>query len=105
MCGFFLIYVIPIGMHLKCLYKDSAKKSTFSLTKELSNESNSVREHQFINHKIKVRLVECNEYEYECVDHTQQLKDNKYIICVFYCFLGFVGLCIMFAQIKQMIPG
>ena len=102
LCGFFLIYVIPIGIHLKCLYGDAKKRTCL---KEATDGSTYL-ENNFGNGNINLLSIKETILEYdECVDHKQLLKDNKYLICVFYFFLGFIGFSIMVAQIEQIIFG
>ena len=103
-CGFFLIYVIPIGMHLKCIYQDSAKRSLIKEPIDGSTHFENIFVDSISAGNINASSKETLLLEYEeCVDHKEQAKDNKYLICAFYCFLGLIGFCIMLAQIGQMI--
>jgi len=110
-CGFFLIYVIPIYMHTECLYK-----KTPVLTQSLNingsdlsqNSSLQDNEQKLVSNDILspvangINKQSGIEYD-ECLDHKELRKDNKFMIYGFYGFLGLIGFTIMVAQLYQLI--
>lgn len=74
--GFFLVYVIPIFVHLKCLY----------LKKD--NNQNLIEEFKLSN---------------RCVDHYKEHLGNKYIVFIFYGFIFLIGAAILVAQLYDLL--
>jgi len=108
-CGFFLIYVIPIYMHTGCLYTQSININGSDLSQSSSSPDNEKKLIHNNHDTLRVSPAENgitnpSEIEYyECNDHTELSKDSKYRIYGFYGFLGLIGFMIMVAQLYQLI--
>jgi len=102
-CGFFLIYVIPIYLHTECLYTKTPEL-TQSLNingSEISQASSPPDNEQKL---VANGINNQSGIEYDdCLDHKELRKDNKFMIYGFYGFLGLIGFTIMVAQLYQLI--
>jgi len=80
--GFLLIYIIPIYIHLKCLYFNNSGNTN---TQSFLNEVDAVNTPTAATEK--------------CRDHSNYQMKSKFWIYSFYGFLTLFGLAILFAQI------
>jgi len=87
--GFFIIYVIPVKLHLKCLYeKEEKEKGTTS--------------HESVNaeREIYMSLVD----RPDC-DHSKHKRFSKKTRYVFYSVIMLIGIAFMVVQIEEFIRG
>lgn len=84
--GFFIIYVVPVKLHLKCLYD-----------KELKGEMRVQRESEGGNH-VNVSLI----HRAQC-DHSKYKRFSKKTRMCFYGTILFIGAVFMVIQIEEFI--
>ena len=87
--GFTLIYVIPIFLHLKCLYYT---KRNYNKSISPSDEINEKKESLTgPDSKEKEVIV-------DCLDHSKFMKDSKTMILAFYGFILIIGVAVIVIQ-------
>jgi len=95
--GFLLIYIIPILLHLTCLYSgQSIKIRNINKIPELDDEKvdGNANANAEVDEK-KQQLSENqenNSSELECLNHDRHLKNNKTLTFLFYGFIILMGV-------------
>ena len=82
--GFFIIYVIPVKLHLKCLYEREEKTSSSDCETD----------------QMKQSLV-----NREGCDHSQHTRFSKKTRLVFYSAIILIGIAFMIVQIEEFVRG
>ena len=85
--GFFIIYVVPVKLHLKCLYE---KEGRHQVT---TNES--VNGHLEDHQKSHIERPDC--------DHSKHRRFSKKTRYIFYGFIMLIGIAFMVVQIEEFI--
>ena len=85
--GFFIIYVVPVKLHLKCLYE---KEGRHQVT---TNES--VNGHLEDHQKSLIERPDC--------DHSKHRRFSKKTRYIFYGFIMLIGIAFMVVQIEEFI--
>jgi len=78
--GFLLVYIIPIYIHLKCLYFVKVENNALLLDVEGKN----------------------TKFNEKCKDHSNYVIQNKVLVYGFYTFLTMFGIAIMIAQLMDL---
>jgi sodium-coupled neutral amino acid transporter 9 len=77
-CGFFMIYIVPISLHMKCYYSDATL-----VEDSLPDDSGLL-----VNPKQRSDTVS----KYDCVEHPTKSRLSKLTRCIIYGLFICVGL-------------
>jgi len=95
--GFFLCYIIPIYLHLKCIYYPKKQETIEQRIEDMGSTGENASS-DLIN-KVK------DDSLTGCVDHTKYMKDNKTLIFAYYGFLIVCGFAILAVQFLKLFSG
>ena len=104
--GFFLCYVIPISLHIKCLYwpvKSSTSPGDFKKVSNSSDELETKKEEsseELI--KSSPKPPRDSAEEHQCVDHTEIMKDNRQLTYAYWTVIGLLGTSILVIQFVKL---
>ena len=96
--GFFLIYVFPIFLHLKCLYFSKNVVTSSINIQNTEDNSNSYLSDKLVSNS----QVNDKKEDQVCVDHSKALKQNKILVITFYIIIGMIGAGIMIIQFVKL---